>query len=82
MRDMVMGMSGSSGVLSVPDEHLPGLHRPGVDRTRLCLALAGLQSLAARRVGCADRAQVRLDRLPFAAKVVLVGAVVRAASTR
>ena len=25
VRDMVMQMSGSSGVLSMPDEHLPGL---------------------------------------------------------
>jgi hypothetical protein len=37
------------------------------------MALAGLRALAARRVGWADRAQIRLDRLPFAAKVVLFG---------
>jgi hypothetical protein len=78
VRDMVMQMSGSSGVLSVPNEHLPGLIALVLIGPVLWLALAGLQALAARRVGWADRAQVRLDRLPFAAKVVLFGTLVGA----
>jgi hypothetical protein len=78
VRDMVMQMSGSSGVLSVPNEHLPGLIALVLIGPVLWLALAGLQALASRRVGWADRAQVRLDRLPFAAKVVLFGTLVGA----
>jgi hypothetical protein len=84
MRDMVMQMSGSSGVLSLPDEHLPGLIALvliGLVLIGLVLigpvvwmALAGLHSLAARRLGWADRAQKRLDGLPFVAKVVFFGA--------
>jgi hypothetical protein len=75
---MVMQMSGSSGVLSVPDEHLPGLIALVLIGPVVWMALAGLRALAARRVGWADRAQVRLDRLPFAAKVVLFGTLVGA----
>ncbi|HEX4127985.1 MAG TPA: hypothetical protein VHX67_10440 [Acidimicrobiales bacterium] len=78
MRDMVMQMSGSSGVLSVPDEHLPGLIALVLIGPVVWMALAGLRSLAARRVGWADRAQQRLDGLPFAAKVVLFGTLVGA----
>ena len=78
MRDMVMQMSGSGGVLSVPDEHLPGLIALVLVGPVVWMALAGLRALAARRVGWADRAQVRLDRLPFAAKVVLFGTLVGA----
>jgi hypothetical protein len=78
-REMVMQMSGSGGVLSMPAEHLPGL---------IALVLIGpvvwmarrpaLRSLSARRVGWADRAQQRLDRLPFGAKVVRFATLVRA----
>ena len=83
MRDLAMQMTGSSGVLSVPDEHLPGFIALVLIGPVVWMALAGLRALASRRVGWADRAQVRLDRLPFAAKVVLfgtfIGAVVHAA---
>src|SRR5277367_2225615 len=82
MRDLAMHMTGSSGVLSVPSEHLPGLIALVLVGPVVWMALAGLRALAARRVAWADRAQVRLDRLPFAAKVVLfaslVGALVHA----
>jgi hypothetical protein len=75
---MVMQMSGSGGVLSVPDEHLPGLVALVLIGPVIWMALAGLRALAARRVGWADGAQTRLDRLPFAAKVVLFGTLVGA----
>jgi len=78
MRDLAMQMTGSSGVFSVPDEHLPGLIALVLIGPLVWMALAGLQALATRRVGWADRAQVRLDRLPFAAKVVLFGTLVGA----
>ena len=69
--------------VSVPDEHLPGLIALVLIGPVVWIALAGLRALASRRVRWADRAQVRLDRLPFAAKVVLfatlVGALVHAA---
>jgi hypothetical protein len=78
MRDLAMQMTGSSGVLSVPNEHLPGLIALVLIGPLVWIALAGLRALAARRVGWADRSQVRLDRLPFAAKVVLFGSLVGA----
>jgi hypothetical protein len=78
VRDMVMQMSGSNGVFSVPDEHLPGLIALVLIGPVVWMALAGLRALASRRVRWADRAQVRLDRLPFAAKVVLLGTLVGA----
>lgn len=83
MRDMVMQMTGSNGVLSVPDEHLPGLVALILVGPVVWLALAGLRALEVRGVGWARRAQGRIDSLPFAGKVVifgtLVGAVVHAA---
>lgn len=78
MRDMVMQMSGSGGVLSVPDEHLPGLIALVLLGPVIWLALAGLRSLDARQVPRAQRAQRRLDALPFAAKIVLLGTLVGA----
>jgi hypothetical protein len=78
MRDLAMQMTGSSGVLSVPNEHLPGLIALVLIGPLVWMALAGLRALAARRVGWADRSQVQLDRLPFAAKVVLFGTLVGA----
>ena len=78
MRDMVMQMSGSGGVLSVPDEHLPGLVALVLIGPVIWMALAGLRALAARRVGWADGAQTPTRRLPFAAKVVLFGTLVGA----
>jgi hypothetical protein len=66
-------MTGSNGVLSVPDEHLPGLVVLILIGPMVWLALGGLRAQAARRVGWAQRSQGRLDALPFAAKVVLFG---------
>jgi hypothetical protein len=75
---MVMQMSGSNGVLSVPDEHLPGLVVLVLIGPLVWLALAGLRTLAVRRVGWAQLAQGRLDALPFAGRVVLLGTLVGA----
>jgi hypothetical protein len=80
---MVMQMTGSNGVLSVSNEHLPGLVVLILIGPVVWLALAGLRALESRRVGWAQRVQGRLDALPFAGKVVffgtLVGALVHAA---
>ncbi len=73
-----MQMTGSNGVLSVPNEHLPGLVVLILIGPVVWLALAGLRTLATRRVGWAQRAQRRLDALPFAGKVVLFGTLVGA----
>jgi hypothetical protein len=82
MRDMVMQMTGSNGVLSVPSEHLPGLIALVLIGPAIWVALAGLRALSVRTVGWANRAQQRLDGLGFTAKVMLfatlVGAVVHA----
>jgi hypothetical protein len=75
---MTMQMTGSNGVLSVPTEHLPGLVVLILVGPVLWLALAGLRTLEARQVGWAQRAQGRLDALPFAGKVVLFGTLVGA----
>jgi hypothetical protein len=75
---MVMHMSGSGGVLSVPDEHLPGLIVLVLIGPAVWLALAGLRALAARRVGWAGRLIHRIDALAFPAKAVLVGTLVGA----
>jgi hypothetical protein len=75
---MVMQMTGSNGVLSVPDEHLPGLVVLILVGPVVWLALAGLRSLEVHGVGWAQRAQRRLDTLPFAAKVALFGSLVGA----
>jgi hypothetical protein len=74
---MVMQMTGSNGVLSVPDEHLPGLVVLILVAPVVWLALGGLRTLEAR-VGWAQRAQGRLDALPFAGRVALFGALVGA----
>ena len=79
MRDMVMHMTGANGVLSVPDEHLPGLWALVLVGPVVWLALAALRALATGGVGWAVRVQHRLDHLPFAAKVALVGTLVGAA---
>ncbi len=78
MRDMVMQMTGSGGVLSVPNEHLPGLIALVLVGPAVWVALAGLRALDARQVGWAQRAQHRLDALPFAGKIVLLGTLVGA----
>ena len=73
-----MQMTGSNGVLSVPDEHLPGLVVLILIGPVVWLALAGLRTLDTHGVGWAQRAQGRLDALPFAGKVVLFGTLVGA----
>ena len=73
-----MQMTGSNGVLSVPNEHLPGLVVADPVGPVVWLALAGLRALETRRVGWAQRAQGRLDALPFAGKIVLFGTLVGA----
>lgn len=73
-----MQMSGSGGMLSVPDEHLPGLIALVLIGPVIWMVLAGLRALSARQVGWAARAQHRLDGLPFTAKVVLFGTLVGA----
>jgi hypothetical protein len=78
MRDMVMQMTGSGGVFSVPNEHLPGLIALVLIGPAVWVALAGLRALDARRVPWASQAQRRLDALPFAGKVVLLGTLVGA----
>ena len=82
MRAMVMQMSGSNGVLSVPNEHLPGLVALVLVGPVVWLALASLRALAVRGVPWAVRLSRRLHALPFAARVALfatlVGAVVHA----
>jgi hypothetical protein len=75
---MVMQMTGSNGLLSVPSEHLPGLIVLILVGPVVWLSLAGLRALDVRRVGWAQRAQGRLDGLPFAGKVVLFGTLVGA----
>src|ERR1700694_5544125 len=82
MWDMVMHMTGSNGVLSVANEHMPGLVALVLIGPVVWTALAALQALSVRRVPWAKRAKGRLDGLGFTAKVVLfatlVGAVVHA----
>ena len=73
-----MQMTGSNGLLSVPNEHLPGLVVLVLVGPVVWLSLAGLRALQVRRVGWAQRAQRRLDGLPFAGKVVLFGTLVGA----
>jgi hypothetical protein len=75
---MVMQMTGSNGVLSVPNEHLPGLVVLILIGPVVWLALGALRALETRRVGWAQRVQGRLDALPFAGKVVLFGTLVGA----
>jgi hypothetical protein len=76
VRDMVMHMTGSNGVLSVPSEHMPGLVVLILVGPLVWLALAGLRTLQSRGIGWAQRAQARLDALPFAGKVALFGTLV------
>jgi hypothetical protein len=79
---MVMQMTGSNGVLSVPNEHLPGLVALVLVGPVALLALACLRALAAGGVPRAVRVSRRLHAFPFAARVALfatlVGAVVHA----
>ncbi len=73
-----MHMTGSNGVLSVPNEHLPGLVALILVGPVVWVALAALRTLEGRRVGWAQRAQRRIDALPFAGKIVLFGTLVGA----
>jgi hypothetical protein len=78
MRDMVMQMTGSNGLLSVPDEHLPGLVVLVLIAPVVWLALSGLRALKAREVPWARRAQSRLDAIGFAGRFALFGCLVGA----
>jgi hypothetical protein len=78
MRDMVMQMTGSNGLLSVPDEHLPGLVVLVLIGPVVWLALSALRALAARQVPWARRAQSRLDAIGFAGRFALFGCLVGA----
>ncbi len=78
MRDMVMQMTGSNGVLSVPSEHLPGLVVLVLVGPVVWLALACLRGLAARGVPRAVRMSRRLHALPFAARIALLATLVGA----
>jgi hypothetical protein len=74
---MVMHMTGSSGVLSVSSEHLPGLVALVLVGPVVWMALAALRALSTH-VGWAQRTQRRLDSLSFAARVALLGTFVGA----
>jgi hypothetical protein len=78
MPEMAMQMTGPSGVLSVPNEHLPGLIALVVIGPVVWLALAGLRALAARNVPWAVGLSRGLQALPFAAKVALLATLVGA----
>ena len=78
MRDMVMQMTGSNGLLSVPDEHLPGLIVLVLIGPLVWLAVSGLRALDAHGVPWAQRAQGRLDAVGFAGRVALFGCLVGA----
>jgi hypothetical protein len=78
MRLLAMQMTGANGVLSVPDEHLPGLVALVLVGPLLWLALAGLRALAEHQVPWAIGLQSRLDGLGFAAKIALLGSVIGA----
>jgi hypothetical protein len=74
---MVMHMTGSNGVLSVPTEHLPGLVALVLVGPVVWMTLSGLRALSTH-VGWAQRAQRRLDALSFVARVALLGTFVGA----
>ena len=78
MRDMVMQMTGSNGVLSVPSEHLPGLVVLVLVGPVVWLALACLRGLAARGVPRSVRVSRRLHALPFDARIALLATLVGA----
>jgi hypothetical protein len=65
-------------MLSVPNEHLPGLVALVLIGPVVWLALAGLRALAARNVPWAVGLSRRLQALPFAAKVALLATLVGA----
>jgi hypothetical protein len=67
VRDVVVQMTGSNGVLSVPDERLPTLVVLIVVGPVVWRALAGLRALEGPR-GRPQRAQGRLAALPFAGR--------------
>jgi hypothetical protein len=80
---LAMQMSGSSGIFSVPSEHLPGLVALVVVSPLLWVTLSGLRATAQAGSARASRLLGRYDGLGFTAKAVLfgtlVGAVVHAA---
>jgi hypothetical protein len=73
-----MHMTGPSGILSVPSEHLPGLIALAIIPVVLWLAVCAVKALAIARVSWAKSLMGVLERLSFSSRVALVGLVVGA----
>jgi hypothetical protein len=76
---VAMQMTGSNGIFTVPDEHLPGLVALALIGPIVWIGLAGLRALSDSNVGWAKRVVSRVDGLPLTAKVALLGTLVGAA---
>jgi hypothetical protein len=78
-----MQMTGSGGILSVPDEHLPGLVALIAVPLVLLVAWLTVRALASRNVHWAEAARRGFDQLSSPARVtlfgVLIGAIVHVA---
>jgi hypothetical protein len=73
-----MHMTGPSGILSVPPEHLPGLIALAIIPLALWLAVCAVNALAIARVSWAKSTMRVLERLSFGARAALIGLVVGA----
>jgi hypothetical protein len=73
-----MHMTGPSGILSLPSEHLPGLIALAIIPIALWLTLFAIKGLAVARVAWAENLTGRLAGLSFGARAALVGLVVGA----
>jgi hypothetical protein len=73
-----MHMTGPSGILSVPSEHVPGLIALAIIPVVLWLGLCGIKALALARVAWAQRLMGTLGGLSFGARSALVGLTVGA----
>jgi hypothetical protein len=73
-----MHMTGPSGILSVPSEHLPGLIALAIIPVVLWLGICAIKALALARVSWAENLMATLGRLTFGARSALVGLVVGA----
>lgn len=73
-----MHMTGPSGILSIPSEHLPGLIALAIIPAVLWLALCAIRALALARVSWAESLFGRLRQLSFATRAALVALVVGA----
>ncbi len=76
---VAMQMTGSSGILSVPSEHVAGLVVLVAVLPAVWIALWGLRTLANRNLNWAAHLSQRFDGLSFAAKTVLFASLVGAA---